>query len=43
MSVGVATFPVDGATREQLLGRADAALYAAKRSGKNRTSSFAAA
>jgi diguanylate cyclase (GGDEF)-like protein len=41
ISAGVATYPVDGATREALLGRADAALYAAKRSGKNRTSTSA--
>ncbi|HEY1358777.1 MAG TPA: GGDEF domain-containing protein [Thermoleophilaceae bacterium] len=43
ISVGVASFPVDGTSREQLLGRADTALYAAKRSGKNQTSAFAAA
>ena len=41
ISVGVATYPSDGATRESLLGRADAALYTAKRSGKNRTSASA--
>ena len=31
VSIGVATFPEDGATPVELLGRADAALYAAKR------------
>jgi diguanylate cyclase (GGDEF)-like protein len=43
ISVGVATFPVDGETRETLLGSADVALYTAKGAGKNRTSAFAAA
>src|SRR4051794_13132873 len=43
VSVGVASYPIDGVTREKLLGRADAALYAAKRSGKNRTSVVATA
>jgi diguanylate cyclase (GGDEF)-like protein len=38
ISVGVAAYPADGSTREALIGRADAALYAAKRAGKNRTS-----
>ena len=41
ISIGLATYPEDGTTREELLGRADAALYAAKRAGKNRTSTFA--
>lgn len=39
--MGVATFPDHADSRKTLLGRADAALYAAKRSGKNRTSAFA--
>jgi diguanylate cyclase (GGDEF)-like protein/putative nucleotidyltransferase with HDIG domain len=38
VSVGVASFPVHGRTRDQLLAGADAALYASKRGGKNRTS-----
>jgi diguanylate cyclase (GGDEF)-like protein len=39
VSIGVANYPADAATRETLLARADAALYSAKRSGKNRTTS----
>jgi diguanylate cyclase (GGDEF)-like protein/putative nucleotidyltransferase with HDIG domain len=38
VSVGVASFPVHGSERDELLAGADAALYAAKRSGKNRAS-----
>jgi diguanylate cyclase (GGDEF)-like protein len=34
-SVGVALYPDDGDTTEELLARADAAMYAAKRSGKD--------
>ena len=36
LSVGVAQFPADGETPEALLARADAALYQAKRDGRNR-------
>jgi len=36
ISLGVAAFPRDGADTEALLRSADAALYAAKRSGRNR-------
>jgi len=36
VSVGVATFPEAGATASVLLGNADAALYKAKNSGRNR-------
>ena len=36
ISVGVAAFPEDGATLEELLHAADLAMYSAKRSGKNR-------
>jgi predicted signal transduction protein with EAL and GGDEF domain len=32
-SVGIAVYPGDGASAVELLGRADAALYAAKRAG----------
>jgi diguanylate cyclase (GGDEF)-like protein len=35
ISAGVATFPEDGETHEQLIRRADAALYEAKRCGRN--------
>jgi diguanylate cyclase (GGDEF)-like protein/putative nucleotidyltransferase with HDIG domain len=38
VSAGVATFPVHGRGHDELLGSADAALYASKRSGKNRSS-----
>jgi diguanylate cyclase (GGDEF)-like protein/putative nucleotidyltransferase with HDIG domain len=35
VSIGVATFPAHGSTRDELLARADAAMYASKRRGKN--------
>lgn len=34
-SIGIASFPGDGQTREQLINAADAAMYAVKRRGKN--------
>jgi diguanylate cyclase (GGDEF)-like protein len=37
ISIGLASFPADAADREDLLRRADEALYAAKRGGKDRT------
>ena len=40
MSVGVAAFPEDAQGAEALLGRADAAAYAAKRAGRNRVELF---
>jgi diguanylate cyclase (GGDEF)-like protein len=36
VSVGVAAFPTDASSAEELIQRADAALYRAKASGKNR-------
>ena len=36
LSVGVAQFPEDGESPDELLGGADAALYQAKREGRNR-------
>ncbi len=35
VSIGVALFPADGQTAVELISRADTALYAAKKSGKN--------
>jgi len=36
LSVGVAQFPEDGESPDELLAGADAALYQAKREGRNR-------
>jgi diguanylate cyclase (GGDEF)-like protein len=36
LSVGIAEFPQDGATADEVISSADEALYAAKRSGRNR-------
>jgi diguanylate cyclase (GGDEF)-like protein/putative nucleotidyltransferase with HDIG domain len=38
ISLGVASFPAHGLTRDDLLTLADGALYVSKRAGKNRTS-----
>ena len=35
VSIGIAIFPQDAQTVEELLGKADIALYAAKRAGRN--------
>lgn len=43
ISGGVATFPEDGNTVEQLLAAADHALYAAKQAGRNRVQVFESA
>jgi len=36
ISIGVASFPADGNTKEDLIAKADKTLYEAKRSGKNK-------
>jgi diguanylate cyclase (GGDEF)-like protein len=36
LSVGIATYPEDGASKEDLISAADVALYAAKEKGRNR-------
>ena len=41
LSAGVATFPGDALTKDELVHKADLALYAAKRAGKDRAISFA--
>jgi diguanylate cyclase (GGDEF)-like protein/PAS domain S-box-containing protein len=41
-SMGVATFPADGRTVDQLLRNADAAMYEAKQTGRNRVHFFTA-
>jgi diguanylate cyclase (GGDEF)-like protein len=41
MSLGMAVYPQDGKTKPELIKNADAALYAAKHGGRNRTVSFA--
>lgn len=40
VSIGIASFPVDGKTAEQVFLSADSALYAAKNRGRNQTSLF---
>jgi diguanylate cyclase (GGDEF)-like protein len=40
VSTGVATFPDDAELKEELIDKADYAMYLAKRSGRNRVTSF---
>lgn len=40
-SIGVAAYPADGATADELLQRADRSMYESKRQGKNQISGFA--
>ncbi len=40
VSIGVATFPEDGSTREELIEAADKALYFSKRSGRNKVCTY---
>ena len=42
VSIGIAAFPDDGTKRDPLISAADAALYVAKKSGRNRVVAFAA-
>ena len=42
VSVGVATYPMQGSGRDELIRLADSALYRAKTDGKNRVRSYAA-
>jgi two-component system, cell cycle response regulator len=42
ISIGVATFPEDGRAKAELVARADAGLYHAKRHGRNQTVALAA-
>jgi diguanylate cyclase (GGDEF)-like protein/PAS domain S-box-containing protein len=41
-SLGVATFPIDGDSDMQIINRADEALYAAKKEGRNRVTAWQA-
>ena len=40
VSIGTATFPADADTKAELLDKADAAMYAAKRAGRDRVVAF---
>lgn len=40
VSIGIASFPDDAGTRDELLDKADWAMYAAKRAGRNRVLAF---
>jgi predicted signal transduction protein with EAL and GGDEF domain len=40
MSLGIASYPQDGKNLEQLIKRADTALYAAKQMGRNKVVAY---
>jgi len=40
VSIGVACFPGDADAKDELIGRADMAMYAAKRAGRDRVRAF---
>lgn len=40
ISLGIANFPLDADTKEDLINKADLALYESKRAGKNRTCTY---
>ena len=40
ISLGIATYPFDGKQPEDLLKNADAAMYAAKRAGRNQVARY---
>ena len=40
VSIGIAVFPDDAGARDELLDKADWAMYAAKRAGRNRVFAF---
>jgi len=42
VSIGIAAFPEDGTERDTLINAADASLYAAKKSGRNRVVAYSA-
>lgn len=43
MSLGIASYPEDGESIDRLIKQADAALYAAKQTGRNKVVKYGAA